>query len=314
MAKFGNSQRLEISQDYLDSNTNSDRYNRFRAYATINPRENIAEDGQCVMLCNTEDGINVVPDAAGYQLNVDVEKLDEQDRYYLFWHELQKHKFGVNQGQKGVDQIHSNTGRGWDISTIKGHNVVITHTGHEPIYRNQLVAIRFPTKEDMEAQANTWASGRGNSKNVSKFATYPVDENMSIMLGENFHTNLTWQKLRAQRCFASSDCLDAVTEHIQLPALLTIIKDILNAADNRDMKPVVEQIKNSTTFSVEFVQHLLSIDGVEELLSELAYKSIDFVNSLRAPAIIAKCIGFKSIHQQDQRYASCGDILRCQIY
>lgn len=314
MPKFGPSQRLEISQSYLNTNTCKEKYNRFRLFDPIPPHDNIAEDGQVVMLHDTPQGTEVIPDAAGFIVDVDTNNMTPNEKYLLLQHELKKHKFGVNQGQKGVNQTNSITGRGWDISMIKGHDLTITHTGHEPIARNQLVAVRFPTEEDMQAQADAWQSKNSRGLNVSKFATYPVDENMTSMLSDKFRMELLWQKQKCERAYVCSDNLDVVTESIQVPALLSILKTVLNAHDNKSLKQTLEDVKIATDNTAFHVKDVLSNKSMIDFLGQIAEQTCDFVDSLRPPAIVARCTGFRSIHHQDQRVAKCGDLLKCQVY
>jgi hypothetical protein len=314
MPKFGPSQRLEISQRYLNNNISRDRCNRFRLYDPIPPQDNVAEDGQVVMLYDTLQGTEVIPDAAGYQVEVDAESMSPKERNLLLQHELKKYKFGVNQGQKGVNQTNSITGRGWDISMIKGHDLTITHTGHEPISRNQLVAVRFPTEEDMQAQADAWKSKNSRGFNVSKFATYPVDENMTTMLSEKFYKELLWIKQKGERAYVTTDHLDAATESIQVPALLSIVKTVLNAQEKDAMSGALQEVGVATDSSTFQVQEVLSNETMIEFMAELAERCCDFVDSLRPPVIVARCTGFRSIHHHDQRVAKCGDLLKCQVY
>lgn len=314
MPKFGPSQRLEISQTYLNNNVNKDRCRRFRLYDPIPPQDNIVEDGQVVMLIDTRGSTEVVPDPAGYQVDEDVEKLDEIKKMYIHHKEMKGKKFGVNQGQKCVDKISNLTGRGYDISLIRGHDVTITHTGHEPIARNQLVAVRFPTEEDMQAQADAWKSNNSRGLNVSKFATYPIDENESTMLSETFCKELFWQKQRRERAYVISNHLDAVVENIQVPALLSIMQTVLNAQEKDALSGTLEQIRISSDSNAFQVDEILSKQGMVEFMTELADQCITFVESLRAPVIIARCTGFRNIHSNDMRVAKCGDQLVCQIY
>lgn len=314
MPKFGPSQRLELSQSYLNNNTSKDRCKRFRLYEPIPPHENIVEDGQVVMLLDTRKSTEVIPDPAGYQVEEDVEQLDEKQRMFVHHKELKGKKFGVNQGQKCVDKISNLSGRGYDISLIKGHDVTIMHTGHEPIARNQLVGVRFPTEEDMQAQADAWRSNNSRGLNVSKFATYPIDENASSMLSETFYKELLWQKQKRERAYVISNNLDAVVEQIQVPSLLSVIKTVLNAQEKDELDGTLQQIKIASDSSAYNVDEILSRQGMVEFLTELSDQCITFVESLRSPAIVARCTGFRNIHSNDMRVAKCGDQLVCQIY
>jgi len=314
MPKFGPSQRLEISESYLSNNTSKDRFNRFRLYDPIPPNSNVAEDGQVVMLHDTPRGTEVIPDAAGFQVDVEVAKMAPDMKSLLLYHELKKYKFGVNQGQKGVNQTNSATGRGWDISIVKGHDLTITHTGHQPICRNQLVGVRFPTEEDMQAQAEAWQSRNSRGLNVSKFATYPIDENMTSMLSQKFSKEIMWQKQKGQRAYVSCDNLDAVVKKVQVPAILSVVRSVLNAQEDDILGPVLREVKETSGRSAFDVEDILSNQGVVEFLGRLGEQQCDFVDSLRPPVIIARCIGFRSIHHHNQRFAKCGDLLKCQVY
>ena len=116
---FGPSHRIEISKRYIAYNELLGRTSdKFRLYDPVDPRENVAEEGQVILLdtsCNKNDSsmcsnTEVIPDAAGYEIDRNVQGMTKEERYCLLSREIAHYKVGVNQVERGVKSIHAATG------------------------------------------------------------------------------------------------------------------------------------------------------------------------------------------------------------
>ena len=316
VASFGPSQRLEISRYYLNQNETCDRTNRYRIYDPIHPKNNVAEEGQVVLLDDVDGETMVIPDAAGYQVGIDQTNLEKEDRDLILYHELKKYRVGVNQLQKGVNAVHSISGLGWDISCTSGHDVLIKHTGHEPIHRFDYIAVRFPKEEDIQAQADIWNARTSQGSNVSKFATYPVRENVAQVLGDKFHQELKWVRQKNERGYSDLDSLDSPVEQVQIPALLKIASRVMRGLESNIVKDALEFSK-ATIEAGKFTTRdspMLYHDETLKFMKDLADVATEFVSTLRPPIIVAQCIDFKSVEPHEQSFAICGDTMRCIMW
>jgi len=316
VSSFGPSQRLEISRYYLNQNESNVRTNRYRTFDPIQPKDNVAEEGQVVLLQDIDGETMVIPDAAGFQVDVDQTNLAKDERDLILFHEIKKYKIGVNQLQKGVDSVHSASGMGWDISTTSGHDVLIKHTGHEPIRRFDYIAVRFPREEDMLAQADVWNGRTSKGTNVSKFATYPVRENFAQVLGDKFFHELQWIRQKNERGYANVDSLDSPVDMVQVPALMRLISSLMKGLETDEIKQSLELCKaavDSGKFKTDDCPMLYD-DRTLHFLKEIADTSCEFVSTLRPPCIVAQCIDFKCVQPQEQSVAKCGDTMRCTMW
>lgn len=326
---FGPSQRIEISRGYLHLNETCDRRNGYRIYDAINPRDNVAEEGQVVLLDNEQSEFTrglyghtfVVPDAAGYVVDVDMTNMTEKQKHLFLQSEIARYNVGVNQVEKGVKSAHTSTGNGWDISFTPGHPVVICNTGHEPISRFDLIGVRFPNEDDMRAQAEAW-SGRRASENrgncVSKFATYPIQENEDMMKHDKFVEELHALRDNVIQGYHGADAENARLELMQVPALFKLVCQVYRC---------LEKEKDSQTYHDRLRELLAFVDGAssdstaihdilmaEELVDEItkvAKAACDFTSTLRPPFILAQCIDFKGAQPHQKRVANCGDAMKC---
>lgn len=339
---FGPSQRIEISRLYLNLNESIDRRNGYRVYDAINPRDNVAEEGQVVLLRNEHSESRggfyghtfVVPDAAGYVADVDVSAMQNKEKVHFLYQEILKYNVGVNQVEKGVKSPHTSTGNGWDISLTPGQHVVIRNTGHEPIFRSNLIGVRFPTDEDMRAQADVW-SNRGGSSNrgncVSKFATYPIYENEEEMMKhERFVADSHAFRDNIIRGYTGAETENVRLELMQIPALFNLLRQVwrcMNAGSAHDdrMKEALafteSEMRTITTTtppdhstssidSTTIRDIMMSDDSVDELM-KVAKAACDFTSTLRPGIVLAKCLDFKGAQPQQKMGAQCGDAMKC---
>jgi hypothetical protein len=309
---FGPSQRLETCVSYLDQNRFADTYNnQKKLYRSIELENNVAEEGQVILVRNTSQSTDVIPDAAGYDADITCDTMTEKEKASFLFHEMKKYRLGVNQIEKGVNAPHQATGQGWDISMIDSHEVLIKHTGHEPISRFQYIGVRFPTNEDMEAQARVWSSRSCRGLNVSKFATYPVSENYEENLSKRFDKELEWIKHKVDRDIPDMDNMDGPVEESQVPALVDVVRTVLHAYTKiGDKMDRAVTALNSCTFNSK---ECIADREMNEFMKELCLKNCDFVSSLRPPKIIAQVNEFKSVNPHAQRVANCGDTMKCTL-
>lgn len=350
---FGPSQRIEISRTYLHGNETNERTSGHRVYDTINPKDNVAEEGQVVLLysdtCESRGAFFshtfVIPDAAGYTSDVDISQMAPPEKNAHLAREISMYNVGVNQVEKGVKSPHTHTGTGWDISFTPGHPVTIKNTGHEPISRFDLIGIRFPTDEDTVAQANVWAQRGGQKGNcVAKFATYPIHEDIESLKSQKFAADMHTYHDKIVRGFSGAD--DPLLEFMQVPSLLRLIQRIVSIGeeemeggrnerdpqaaghdftspniDNEDqehseqiLKMAIESL-NTGNMSVdrEILKDLM-MDGTRvEQLKKLASAACQFVSTLRPPFILAQCIDFRGAQPHCKRVAECGDAMKCVL-
>ena len=302
---FGVSQRFELSLDYLRSNealSSSDNL----LFDRIRPSENVAEEGQVVLLSNhnPDAETRIVPDAAGYRLQFNPKSLSAGELESCLVNEISKYRVGVNQVQKGVSVPNRSTGYGWDISCIPKQPAKILHTGSEPISRFDCVGVQFPTEADVKAQQDA------NSNNFYKFATYPVRENYEAMRYSRFHYDLD-----AFRC--STDIGNAATnaavQYAQFPALCKLIGSVMNTTEveDFDVREEIERCRTNPQAIDPLDTPLISKEAGCLASLKVAKAAIDFVATLRPPMIIAQVIDFYGPQPHRKNRAECGDEMKC---
>ena len=316
---FGPSQRVEISRYYLSLNESNERQDGYRLYDTINPKENVAEEGQVVLLKNDEVEMHgglyahtsVIPDAAGYRVDTDLSSTGARQRDLFLSQELSKFNVGVNQVEKGIKKNHSSSGSGWDISFTPGHQVDIKHTGHEPIWRFDIVGVRFPTDEDMRAQSDVWSSGNRNGHSVSKFATYPIRENIDMVKYQRFVTETeTLRDEITRKDTPNSSIQNVRVELMQLPALMKVVNEVFRCHSNEAMMACVTGLQSGDLERETLRDMLVQEEGME-MIMRIARAAVDFCLTLRPPVMLAMCIAFRGAQPHMKRAAECGDIMRC---
>jgi hypothetical protein len=319
---FGTSHRIEISNRYISYNersrTNDDK---FRVYETLDPRENVAEEGQVVLLdtrfnANEESfyaKTEVIPDAAGYEVEFDMKQISSEERECFLRREIVKYKVGVNQVERGVKSVHTATGHGWDISYTPGQPVDIVNTGSEPIHRFDYVGLRFPNPRDVTAQVETWNSTKPGTS-VCRFATFPVRENWEAVKFERFRSELLAVAEETERGYGGVDVTNPCVEYIQLPGLLRIIETVQQSMEKSKVKELYEQLEtyDDKDFSIRTSNIMTNEDGIKSLLS-VALSAMEFAETLRPPHVVAQVLDFRCVQPQLKSQAECGDVMRCML-
>lgn len=312
---FGPSQRLELSSRYLDQNASEGKCSWFTLYDRVDPKINVAEEGQVVLLSNelqSGSGIDhhkteVIPDASGYQLDV-VKDMNQAERVAYLAKEITRYNVGVNQVERGVRSPHVTSGYGWDISVASntGHPVTIRHTGSEKIHRFDLIGIRFPTDADVEAQTDRWNANGGNKGiSVSKFATYPVRENWEILKHNRFISDLHALSTDVQYGYpCEEDKKYGRLLYLQLPALLRIVKETLECP-----KEIMNELELHDIEKVD--SDILAQEEVEHFLRKVAMASAKFNSALVPPMVFAQCVSYQCVQPHSKSWAECGDLLNC---
>ena len=319
---FGTSHRIEISHRYISSNERSRTNDKFRVYGALDPRENIAEEGQVVLLdtrfnANEESfyaKTEVIPDAAGYEVDFDMKQLSSGARECFLRREIVKYKVGVNQLERGVKSVHTATGHGWDISYTPGQPVNILHTGSEPIHRFDYVGLRFPNPSDVTAQVETWNSTKPGTS-VSRFATYPIGENWEAVKFERFRSEFLAVAEETERGYGGVDVTNPCMEYMQLPSLLKIIETVQQSLEMSKVKELYDQLEtyDDKNLSIRTSNIMTNEDGTKSLLS-VALSAMEFAETLRPPHIVAKVLDFQCVQPQLKSQAECGDVLRCVLF
>ena len=309
---FGPSQRLELSCRYFENNSLGGKCDRFRLYERVDPRVNVAEEGQVVLLSNNlRSGSNylkteVIPDAAGYQIDCDVFRdFNKEEQSARLVREMSAYAVGVNQVERGVRSPHSASGYGWDISVAcnTGHPVTVRHTGSERIHRFDLIGVRFPNEADVEAQTDRWnANGSNRGVSVCKFATYPVRENWEVLKCNRFVSDMHALATDV-RCGYREDPKNGPILHLQLPALLNVLKEV------RLHEEAFEGIHLDVSDGIDC--RALSSENLEEALQRLALAATKFAGALTPPMLFAQCVGFQCVQPHSKSWAECGDLLNC---
>ena len=309
---FGPSQRLELSTNYLDCNSTDAKCDGTLLYDRVDPRSNVAEEGQVVLLSNNlkcgtgcdYHKTEVIPDAAGYPVDCSqLKEMSEDEKIAYLVTEISQYNVGVNQVERGVRSPHTSSGYGWDISLASntGHPITIRHTGSDKIHRFDLIGIRFPTKEDVEAQTDRWnASGRNKGLSVCKFATYPVRENWELLKYNRFALDLKSfaNDLRYGLNNAESRRHGSI-RYSQLPALGKIVEEVKRMESNKE------------TLTVKNLDDTLSDENLVKSLTRLAQSACNFNNTLRPPMVFAQCVSYQCVQPQVKSWAECGDLLNC---
>lgn len=319
---FGPSHRIEISHRYICSNERSRTNDKFRLYDPLDPRENVAEEGQVVLL-DTRVNPNeesffakteVIPDAAGYEVDVDTRNFDNDTRQTFLQREIAKYKVGVNQVERGVKSIHTATGYGWDISYTPGHPVNIVHTGSEPIHRFDYVGIRFPTEQDMTAQVETWNSTKPGTS-ISRFATFPIRENWEMVKYDRFRNELMALSEETDRGYSGVDVSNPCLEHMQLPGLIRIVNTVTDCFEDQTTVSLYEELLRNSNDSLDMrtTNILTSEDGIKSLLT-IAKSAMEFAEMLRPPHIVGQVLDFQCVQPQLKSHALCGDVMRCVMF
>lgn len=309
---FGPSQRLELSTGYLESNAVEGKCERPRLYDRVDPRLNVAEEGQVVLLSNEyragpgcdRHKTEVVPDAAGYQVDCEAfPKMSKGEQLVFLTKEISKYVVGVNQVERGVRSPNSASGYGWDISVAcnTGHPVTVRHTGSEKVHRFDLIGVRFPSEADMEAQADTWKASRsgglgGDNRGVSvcKFATYPVRENWEMLKYNRFVSDLHSMAMDVRHDY-EDEAKHATLRHLQIPALLKMLREFESNKNELD------------SYDSDALFH----ENVEEALQRMALAATKFSATLIPPMLFAQCVSFQCVQPQAKSWAECGDLLNC---
>ena len=313
---FGPSHRIEISHRYIGYNERGRNSNKCCLYDPVDPRENVAEEGQVVLLdthVNSHEGsfcakTEVIPDAAGYEIDIDTSNYTQEMRDCFLKREVMKYKVGINQVERGVKSVHTATGYGWDISYTPGHPVNILHTGSEPIHRFDYVGVRFPNEQDVTAQVETWNSSKPGTS-ISRFATYPIAETWELTKFQRFRNELFVLKEEAERGYCGVDVTNPSLEFMQLPSLMKIVDTVQNCLDEDKIKYLMKElietdddVRKAKIFSSEY--------GIKSLLA-IALSAMEFSETLRPPFIIAQVLDFQCVQPQLKSNAECGDVMRC---
>lgn len=306
---FGPSQRLEISRYYLNYNEAGSLFGESRLYDTVRPSNNFADEGQVVLLRSDDaDGYGrmysrteVIPDAAGYP--IEASNLSEREKALLLLEEMKKYRVGINQVERCVGQSSNATGYGWDISHMPGQIVTIKHTGHEPIYRFDKIGVRFPNKDDVQAQEGIYGKSKGAS--VSKFATYPVYETGSMGKHETFIKGLQAAMEETKRLGGSlPEARNPLLEYIQVPALLKLMQVSYRILDEGKVEALF-------LGEVDF-EELLQEEEMSAIC-RVSQAACRFVESLTPPFVVAQCIDFRCTQAQGKVTALCGDQMTCVL-
>ena len=316
---FGPSQRLELSTCYLESNIAEGKCERPRLYDRVDPRQNVAEEGQVVLLSNEyrsgpgsdRHKTEVVPDAAGYQIDCEAfTKMSKGQQLVFLTKEISKYLVGVNQVERGVRSPNSASGYGWDISVAcnTGHPVTVRHTGSEKVHRFDLIGVRFPSEADMEAQADTWKASRsgggsgGRGVSVCKFATYPVRENWEVLKYNRFVSDLHSLAMDVRHDY-EDEAKHATLRYLQLPALLKMLEEFRSRAG------ALERLESES--SCQLSLDALFQENVEEALQRMAMAATKFSATLVPPMLFAQCVSFQCVQPHAKSWAECGDLLNC---
>lgn len=313
---FGPSHRIEISHRYIAYNERGRNNNKFRLFDPVDPRENVAEEGQVVLLDthsnSNEDSFcaktEVIPDAAGYEIDIDTSNYTEEMRDCFLKREVMKYKVGINQVERGVKSVHTATGYGWDISYTPGHPVNILHTGSEPIHRFDYIGVRFPNEKDVTAQVETWNTSKPGSS-ISRFATYPISETWEMMKFQRFKNELFVLKEEAERGYFGVDVSNPLLEFMQLPCLMRIVDIVQNSLDEDNIACLIKELID-TEEDVRKTKILTCEVGIKSLLA-IASSAMEFSETLRPPFIIAQVLDFQCVQPQLKSNAECGDVMRC---
>lgn len=320
---FGPSHRIEISQRYISYNEhNRPTSDKYRLFDPVNPRENVAEEGQVILLDTSSSGndnslcskTEVIPDAAGYEIDRDIRGMTKDERQCFLSREIARYKVGVNQTERGVKSVHAATGHGWDISYTPGHPVQIMHTGSEPIYRFDYVGVRFPNESDITAQLERWNASGPRGTSICRFATYPIRENFEIMKFKRFQNEMYSFSEEVERGYSGVDISNPMLEYLQLPALMNVIQCVLKSATKSRTSSLFEEILEEAgccePSDIRKANIITSQDGVTSLM-DIAKAATDFCQSLRPPHIIAQVLDFKCVQPQMKSAAECGNVLKC---
>lgn len=316
---YGPSQRVEISSTYLHNNDAGETSSLISLYPCIDPKDNVAEAGQVVLLQSTVkeeeschyEKLEVMPDASGYRVNFNPKSLgDKLDTFLLS--EIKRYNVGVNQVEKGVGVAHTASGYGWDISFTPGQPANILHTGSEPINRFDYVAVRFPTEKDVRHQAEVWQQVRNARPSLSKFATYPVRENWELMRYSRFHHDVDAYRCHLEIANMNSGGWNSSVKYQQLPALFNLMGKVLNACEKDDaiLKSEFMRCCNDTMTDFDDSPLITTEKGFLATL-QIAKAAIDFATSLRPPIILAQCLDFECAQPHLKGHAQCGDMMRC---
>ena len=316
---FGPSQRLEISRKYLNYNETCTKLNDHQVYGSINPKDNVAEEGQVVLLWSEENDCHggtqrtteVIPDAAGYPIDINTTMPDHMKEAYLE-QEISKYNVGVNQVERGVGQSHISSGFGWDISLTPGHPVVIKHTGCEPIYRFDMIGVRFPKKQDVESQQSIWGySNNGNC--ISKFATYPIRENYDMIKHFKFIRSIQQVKDNMERGITNNN--NSSLQYLQIPAMMKLVYELYKYTKKEDLVDEFEEAItdiNNMTFSTSSYEKLLTDNGLS-IINGISKAACEYVETLNPPFMLAQCIDFRCTQSQSKSQAVCGDSMKCVL-
>ena len=314
---FGPSQRLEISRRYLNYNETRVKGNEHLLYGPINPKDNVAEEGQVVLLWSEETDAHggtqrlteVIPDAAGYPIDRSTDDMSDRIAEAYLEQEISKYNIGVNQVERGVGQSHISSGFGWDISLTPGHPVVIKHTGYEPIYRFDLIGVRFPNKHDIEAQQTVW--GYGNR--VSKFATYPIRENYNMLKHVKFVRSIQYMKDNVERGMPSHH--NPPVQYLQIPAFIKLLHELYTNTKNDNILDGMEEVMrdmDNMSLTATTYEKLLTEEGLN-MINNISKAACEFVESLNPPVTLAQCIDFRCTQSQAKSHAECGDQMKCVL-
>lgn len=320
---FGPSHRIEISKRYISYNECLGRTSdKFTLYDPVDPRDNVAEEGQVILLdtsSNKNDSsmcsnTEVIPDAAGYEIDRNIEGMTKEERYCLLSREIVRYKVGVNQVERGVKSVHAATGHGWDISYTPGHPVNIIHTGSEPIRRFDYVGVRFPLENDISAQMDRWNASTSRGTSICKFATYPIRENCEQMKCKRFRDELSVLADEIERGYKGANICNPMLEFVQLPSLLELIQVIFKGKEDDITFSLFEELVQDSAIcqenNIRKANILTCREGLQSLV-EIAKAAIDFSQTLRQPHMIAQVLDFKCVQPQLKSYAECGDVMRC---
>ena len=276
----------------------------------------MAEEGQVVLLdthMNSQDSsfcakTEVIPDAAGYEIDIDTSNYSKELRECFLKREIMKYKVGINQVERGVKSVHTATGYGWDISYTPGHPVNILHTGSEPIHRFDFIGVRFPNEQDVTAQVETWNTSKPGTS-VSHFATYPIMETWELTKFERFKNELFILSEEAERGYSGVDVTNPSLEYMQLPALTRRVDTVQNYIEEDKIQYLMKEL-TETDEDVRKAKILTSESGIKTLL-DIALAATKFTETLRPPFVIAQVLDFQCVQPQLKSNAECGDVMRC---
>ena len=328
---FGVSQRVEICPSYLRYNSPtiaaSLGLTSNLLHAPVDPKDNVAESGQVVLLQNYAKGdsnyerLEVIPDAAGFHTNFNPKAVSSGQLQSLLESEIKTYQVGVNQVEKGVGVAHAATGYGWDISLTPGQPATILHTGSEPINRFDYVAVRFPLQEDIRSQAEVWHQKRNHSgPSICKFATYPIRENWDMLKYLRFYYDA--DALRTQLevdCYVDNDGGGggggkdhfAAMKYDQFPALFKLVGKVIEAY-HESSEEVQQEMRNCIKKHVDVVTSPMLIQDAGFLTTlQFAKAAVAFSDSLRPPVVLARCLDFDCAQPHLKGHAECGDMMKC---